>query len=183
MALRWFVGKLAEYGLLPKSVLNLLSNAGTLGSTGNPLQEQSRQQPSSCINSSADCCDSSASKVLWESSGVKIVESVQEFDTLLRTNETLVIKFTATWCMPCKKISPVYKELAQIHNDARFIEVDVDDLSSVASQFKVTVMPTFCIVLVNCASTGESTVVQMSGSDEKMLRSFMESHLTKRKIE
>ena len=191
MALRWFVGKLAEYGLLPKSVLNFLGSTDSTVSTVNRggstiLQEQSRHQNSSCKNASADCCDSSTSKVQLEPTTVKIVASVEEFDTLLQTNKTLVIKFTATWCMPCKKISPVYKELAEIYNDAHFVEVDVDEdeLSSVASQFKVTVMPTFCIVLMNEGATGgESTVVKMSGSDEKALRSFMASHLVKKKVE
>jgi thioredoxin 1 len=188
MALRWFVGKLAEYGLLPKSVLNLLGTGNSTGTTtsttstgtsrakqGRSCEQSQSQQP--LCNDSADSCCASASNALGESRSVIVIESVQHFDTLLKAaaNETVVIKFTATWCMPCKKIAPIYKELAEIY-DAHFMEVDVDELSRVGAQFKVTGMPTFCIV-----ANGESTVGKMSGSNEQTLRSFMANHLTKRK--
>eukprot|EP00958_Prasinococcus_capsulatus_P020585 scaffold2706_cov415-Prasinococcus_capsulatus_cf.AAC.3 len=43
----------------------------------------------------------------------------------------VVVKFTATWCRPCARIAPLFRELAQAHAAAaprlRFAEVDLDE--------------------------------------------------------
>jgi thiol-disulfide isomerase/thioredoxin len=92
--------------------------------------------------------------------------------------------------MPCKKIAPVYHELAEL-NDAHFTQVTVDDVDLalarvIGAQFQVTFMPTFCIVSIvgGGKDTGETTtVVKMSGSDERTLRSFMADRLKRRKMD
>ena len=202
MALRWFVGKLAEFGLLPKSVVNFLgTSTGTSTSTGTGTVSSTDSCCASASNSNNNNSNSSTCSSS-SSSGVMVVESVQQFNALLHeqvsmANGTVVIKFTATWCMPCKKIAPVYHELAEMY-DALFTQVNVDDVDLgrvVGAQFKVTCMPTFCIVSTmvdggkdngennNELSTPTTTVVKMSGSDERKLRSFMADHLKRRKMD
>ncbi|PWA90624.1 thioredoxin H-type 1 [Artemisia annua] len=54
-----------------------------------------------------------------------------------------VVDFTASWCGPCRVIAPVFEELAKKFSGVVFLKVDVDELKSVAEEFKVEAMPTF----------------------------------------
>lgn len=51
--------------------------------------------------------------------------------------------FYATWCGPCRAVGPKVGELSEKYTKVRFIQVDVDKMREVASQFQVTAMPTF----------------------------------------
>jgi thioredoxin 1 len=70
---------------------------------------------------------------------VKVVEDVSE----IPTTGLVIIDFFATWCGPCKKIAPVYEELAKKYDTVTFLKVDVDESQEIASQFDISAMPTF----------------------------------------
>lgn len=40
--------------------------------------------------------------------------------------------FWATWCGPCKQISPIFEKLAEQFQGAEFYKVDVDEQSDIA---------------------------------------------------
>lgn len=55
-----------------------------------------------------------------------------------------VIDFYATWCVPCKQISPIFDELALEYKDQlNFLRVDVDQQPEIAQEYDVKSMPTF----------------------------------------
>ena len=54
----------------------------------------------------------------------------------------VVIDFFATWCGPCKRIAPVYKELSQKFPSITFLKVDVDEAEAFAAEYSVTSLPT-----------------------------------------
>ncbi|KAF9427502.1 hypothetical protein BGZ94_004767 [Podila epigama] len=54
----------------------------------------------------------------------------------------VVIDFFATWCGPCKTLSPILDELEKKHTSTVFAKVDVDQAQDCASHYKVTAMPT-----------------------------------------
>jgi thiol-disulfide isomerase/thioredoxin len=65
-------------------------------------------------------------------SNVIHVASSDEFKTILDSTEGLVVvDFSASWCMPCKLIAPVFDEMAKPDGDypgVTFIKVDVDEV-------------------------------------------------------
>ena len=54
----------------------------------------------------------------------------------------------ATWCGPCKQISPFYKELSESEDFANvvFLKVDVDENPETAAKYGVSAMPTFIFI-------------------------------------
>lgn len=54
-----------------------------------------------------------------------------------------MIDFTASWCPPCRFIAPVFADMAKKFTNVVFFKIDVDELQSVAKEFKVEAMPTF----------------------------------------
>ena len=54
------------------------------------------------------------------------------------TYDTTILKFTATWCGPCKSIAPSIAALLQHYKDKNFeyIEIDVDEAFDLYAFFK-----------------------------------------------
>src|ERR1039457_2642278 len=67
-----------------------------------------------------------------------------EFDTeVTQAASPVVVDFYATWCGPCKMLSPMLDELAgSFTNKVKFVKVNVDEASSVAQRFSVQAIPT-----------------------------------------
>ncbi len=70
----------------------------------------------------------------------------QQFQRGKDSKKLVVIDFTASWCGPCRVISPVLADLARTFPDVIFLKVDVDELQTVAEEWKVESMPTFLFV-------------------------------------
>ncbi|OBA19462.1 thioredoxin [Metschnikowia bicuspidata var. bicuspidata NRRL YB-4993] len=76
---------------------------------------------------------------------VAAVASVSEFKEALKHDGLVVVDFFATWCGPCKMISPMVDKFATQYSSAKFIKVDVDELQEVAQEYEISSMPTFLL--------------------------------------
>jgi thioredoxin len=56
-----------------------------------------------------------------------------------------VLKFSASWCGPCKVLAPIFNQVRSEVSDVAFQEVDVDAESALAIQYKVRGVPTIVI--------------------------------------
>ena len=81
------------------------------------------------------------------------------WDTVLATakaqNKLAVVKFGADWCKPCKRIAPLYEELAKENSRTHiFSTVDVDEVPELAMDCGAKMLPTFqvCAVGADCLS-------------------------------
>jgi thioredoxin 1 len=43
--------------------------------------------------------------------------------------EQIVVDFTATWCGPCRVMSPIFVELSKKYPTLIFLKVDVDEVA------------------------------------------------------
>lgn len=59
----------------------------------------------------------------------------------LLDNEHAVVRFTATWCGPCRALAPVFEELAKENPSVKTYVVDVDQYQDLAAAFGVKGIP------------------------------------------
>jgi thioredoxin 1 len=73
------------------------------------------------------------------------INSYDEFKTLIKGDKPIVIDFWATWCGPCRVISPIFEKLADNHPALGFYKVDVDEQEQIAAEVGIRAMPTFAV--------------------------------------
>ena len=70
-----------------------------------------------------------------------------------------VVDFWASWCGPCRMLSPIGEELAGEMSDVRFAKVNVDEEPALANAFKVNAIPTL-VFMKNGQAVGQTVGLQ-----------------------
>jgi len=70
------------------------------------------------------------------------IKTAAQFKSLLN-HPKVVVFFGATWCGPCKKVTPEITTLAAKFDAIRFAKVDVEEHENIAEGFSVVSLPTF----------------------------------------
>jgi len=83
------------------------------------------------------------------------VTSLSKFHEIINQDTPTVFDFWATWCGPCKLISPVFAKLAAEFPAIQFYKVDVDEQADIAQELDIRAMPTF-LVFQSGNKVGES---------------------------
>ena len=65
---------------------------------------------------------------------------------VVKSGQTVLIDFWASWCGPCKMLSPVVEEIANEVTDFKVASCNVDDEMDLASEFGVQSIPTLVVV-------------------------------------
>jgi thioredoxin 1 len=67
-------------------------------------------------------------------------------DVVLRSNEPVLVDFTATWCGPCKALAPIVEGLAnESAGKFKVVKVDVDNAPNTATRYAVRGVPTVMV--------------------------------------
>jgi thioredoxin 1 len=67
-------------------------------------------------------------------------------------NKHAVVRFTATWCPPCKALAPIFDEVAAAHPDVVTYVIDVDQNQDLARDMGIRGLPTMVQVKDNTVS-------------------------------
>lgn len=66
-----------------------------------------------------------------------------DFPALVQDDKLLVVDFFATWCGPCKKLSPMLDEVSEEFGDrVNIVKVDVDESEDLAMTYGIRSVPT-----------------------------------------
>ena len=65
------------------------------------------------------------------------------FDGLLADEKLVIVDFWATWCGPCRMLSPLLDEVEEEMADkVTVVKVNVDDADEIAMRFRIMSIPT-----------------------------------------
>ncbi len=65
---------------------------------------------------------------------------------ILKESKTVLIDFWASWCGPCRMVSPIIDEIAEERTDLKVGKVNVDEQPELAARFGVMSIPTLIVM-------------------------------------
>ncbi|HIV44550.1 MAG TPA: thioredoxin [Candidatus Faecalibacterium avium] len=70
----------------------------------------------------------------------------ENFNTeVLQSDKTVLLDFWASWCGPCRMLSPVVDQVAEERPDVKVGKVNVDEQPELAAQFGVMSIPALLV--------------------------------------
>ena len=75
-----------------------------------------------------------------------IVITKENFEQeVLQSAKPVLLDFWASWCGPCRMLSPIVDEVAEERTDVKVGKVNVDEQPDLAAQFGVMSIPTLLV--------------------------------------
>jgi thioredoxin 1 len=69
------------------------------------------------------------------------------FSELINDSKLVIVDFWATWCGPCRMISPLLDELEEeMADQITVVKVNVDDADEIAAQYRIMSIPTLLFI-------------------------------------
>lgn len=97
---------------------------------------------------------------------------MSKFGELLNSKPLVLVDFHATWCGPCKMLSPIIARVAKKAGDnVRIVKIDVDKNQPLAGSLGVRGVPTLILY-----KNGEKVWRQSGVVQERELLSLLQQH-------
>lgn len=98
---------------------------------------------------------------------------METFNEIIQGELPVLVDFFATWCGPCKAMTPIVESLGkELNGKARVIKIDIDKNQAVANQYQIQSVPTFLIF-----KKGRIVWRQSGGMDKNTLLQYVRNFL------
>lgn len=94
---------------------------------------------------------------------VQTIASVKAFDKIVAEKNNVIVKFSATWCAPCKEFAPTFETSAKANTDVAFVSVDIEAVSELADRFEITSVP--AVVFIKDGEVAKTTSGLMTAQE------------------
>ncbi|KMO99035.1 thioredoxin [Streptomyces roseus] len=93
-----------------------------------------------------------------------------------RATQPVVVDLWATWCGPCRMVSPALEQVARdLAGRIKLVKVDVDQNPRLSGRFEVQAVPTLLVL-----DRGETVARQAGAAPAHVLRSWVEQAMAGR---
>lgn len=65
---------------------------------------------------------------------------------VLESDKLVLLDFWATWCGPCRMVSPIVDEISEERRDIKVGKINVDEQMELAQQFRIVSIPTLVVM-------------------------------------
>lgn len=65
---------------------------------------------------------------------------------VLESEKPVLLDFFASWCGPCKMVSPVLDEIAEERPDVKVCKIDIDQEPELVKQYRIVTVPTLMVL-------------------------------------
>ncbi len=63
-----------------------------------------------------------------------------------KSDKVVILDFWASWCGPCRMMSPIIDEIANENKELKVCKVNVDEEQELAKQFNIMSIPTIVVM-------------------------------------
>lgn len=98
---------------------------------------------------------------------------METFQQIINGDKPVLVDFFATWCGPCKTMSPIVEAVGkELSGQIRVLKIDVDKNQNAAMQYGIQAVPTFILF-----KKGQIVWKQAGGIDKYALLQKMKQFL------
>ena len=76
---------------------------------------------------------------------VTVVTNANFESEVLAADKPVIVDFWASWCGPCRMLSPVVEEISNTEDGVKVCSVNVDDEMELAEKFGISSIPTLLV--------------------------------------